>query len=253
MLYNKSMNIKLILKRIVTNKLFLSLIAIAIIVGAGYITYLKVTTINDAERVALDEFTNRVMPYLDEVDYDGEDKERTDDNYIAFALEYNFGENGKNEMSINDIDKLIKDTFNYSIGTSELEHGISTPRLINKYISYSDNGSTFTLDRSRIDKQLITSTPITKYIEQSATKSGGNFVVKYAKYQFDTPYKILDCAAQNNISIPNFDSYIEGKASSVSLKRAMNQTCTDKDATRLKEITVTFVAKDGRLYIKEIK
>ena len=247
------MNIKLILKRIVTNKLFLSLLAVAVIVAAGIITYLKVTTINDTERVALDDFANRVMPYLDEIDYDGEDKERTDDNYIAFALEYNFGENDRNEMTIEEIEKLIKETFDYSIDTKELKHGISTPRLINKYISFTDQNSTFTLDRSYMDKQLVAIKPITKYIEQSASKSGGNFIVKYAKYQFDSPYKVLDCAALKNISIPNFDSYIEGKTSSAPLKRAMNQECADEYATKLKDITVTFVTKDGHLYIKEIK
>ena len=67
------MDIKHKLKQIVTNKLFLSIIAIAVIVTAALITIQKVRTINDTERIALDEFTNRILPYLDEIDYDGEE------------------------------------------------------------------------------------------------------------------------------------------------------------------------------------
>ena len=157
MLYNKSMNIKLILKRIVTNKLFLSLLAIAIIVGAGYITYLKVTTINDAERITLNDFTSHVLPYLDEIDYDGTENSRTDDNYIIFAMKYNFGENGKTEMTVDEIDTLIKEKFNYSIDKEELNHNIATPRLMEEYIHYNEQDATFAIDRQYIDKQLIAS------------------------------------------------------------------------------------------------
>ena len=247
------MNIKLILKRIVTNKLFLSLLAIAIIVGAGYITYLKVTTINDAERITLNDFTSHVLPYLDEIDYDGTENSRTDDNYIIFAMKYNFGENGKTKMTVDEIDTLIKEKFNYSIDKEELNHNIATPRLMEEYVRYNEQDTTFAIDRQYIDKQLVAITPINVYIEQEARKTGGKFIVKYAKYQFETPYKILDCASQNNIDIPEFDNYINGKVSDASLKRAMNQTCVDSGATRQKDITVTFATKDGHLYVKEIK
>ena len=175
------MNIKLILKRIVTNKLFLSLLAIAIIVGAGYITYLKVTTINDAERITLNDFTSHVLPYLDEIDYDGTENSRTDDNYIIFAMKYNFGENGKTEMTVDEIDTLIKEKFNYSIDKEELNHNITTPRLMEEYVRYNEQDTTFAIDRQYIDKQLVAITPINVYIEQEARKTGGKFIIKYAK------------------------------------------------------------------------
>ena len=247
------MNIKLILKRIVTNKLFLSLLAIAIIVSAGIITYTKITTINETERIALNDFASRILPYLDEVDYDGDKSSRADDNYIIFAMKYNFGENNKTEMTVDEIDTLVKDKFNYNIDKEELNHNIATPRLMEEYVHYDDQNATFVLDRQYIDKQLIAITPINVYIEQDARKSKGQFIVKYAKYQFETPYKILDCASQNNLAIPEFDNYISGKASDASIKRAMNQTCVDSGATRQKEITVTYATKDNHLYIKEIK
>lgn len=247
------MNIKHKLKQIVTNKLFLSIIAIAVIVTAALITIQKVRTINDTERIALDEFTNRILPYLDEIDYDGEDASRAEDNYISFAMEYNFGENNKTEMTAEDIKKLTKDTFDYDLNLEELEHNPVSTRFMNKYISYNQQDKTFVIDRQYINKQLVAITPITKYIERDAYKSSGNFIVKYSKYQFETPYKILDCAAQNNIPIPDFDDYINGTASAASLKRAVNQDCADKSASKIKDITVTYASKDGHLYIKDIK
>lgn len=248
------MDIKLTLKRIFTNKLFLSLLAIVIIIVAGYITYQKVRTISDAEHITLNEFTSHVLPYLDEVDYDdGDDNSRVDDNYIIFAMKYNFGENGKTQMTVDEIDKIVKEKFDYSIDKEELNHNLATPRLMEEYIHYNEQDSTFTLDRQYIDKRLVAITPINLYIEQSAYKSSGKFIVTYAKYQFETPYKILDCASQNDIAIPDFDNYINGKVSDASLKRAMTQKCADEGATRQKEITVTYATKDNHLYIEEIK
>ena len=109
------------------------------------------------------------------------------------------------------------------------------------------------MDRQYLDKQRMAITPIVKYVEKSAQKSNGQFIVQYTKYQFDNPYKILDCASQKNISIENFDKYLNGQTSSISLKRAADQECTEKSATQLKDITVTYAPKDDRLYIKDIK
>ena len=249
------MDIKHAAKTLFTSRLFYILI-IAVLATVVILQAINSRpTISNAERIIIDNFSDRIIPYMDELDYEeeGRDSSYDTDLYIAFALERNFGETNETSMSINDIVDFAEHTLNHKLSAEELEQGIVSSRLMNKYIYYDPQTKTYNLDRQYVDKKLVSITPVIKYFEKSARKSNDDFIVTYEKYQFDTPYLILDCAAQNNISIPNFGEYIEGKASAAELKRAATRDCANQSGKLQKELTVTYSIKDNHPYVKEIK
>lgn len=247
------MNIKLMAKKLFTSKLFYIIIAVLTIIFLLFILIKSRATITDAERISLDEFANRAMTYMEEVDFTSDYETEKTDNYIVYAVEYNFGENGKTETTVDEIAQLTKEIFDFDIDKKEIRHRANSSRTINKYIGYDEAKSTFILNRQFFDNKLAAVKPIDVYFEKTAHKSGGNFIVTYEKFQFDTPYDIRDCAAERNISISDFDKYLNGSASSANLKRAAVKECTNTSGNYLKDLTVTYSIKDGHLYIKTLE
>ena len=249
------MDIKHAAKTLFSSKLFYILI-IAVLATVVILQAINSQpAISRAERIVIDNFSDSIMPYMDELDYkeEGRDPGYKTDLYITFSLERKFGETNETSMPVNDIVKFSEQTLNHKLNAEELEQGIVSSRLMNKYIYYDPQEKTYNLDRQYVDKKLVSITPVIKYFEKSARKSNDDFIVTYEKYQFDTPYLILDCAAQNNISIPNFGEYIEGRASAAELKRAVTRDCANQSGKFQKELTVTYSIKDNHTYIKDIK
>jgi hypothetical protein len=248
------MNDKSIIRKVIFNKitaLFL-IIILAVFLITQFIKGQGI--INETERIALDDFNNRIMPYIEEVDYDNEKSDSDQDaNYLIYALEYTFGETGKAEISTEEARMLIKDIFDYDFNTDKYEQGVIAPRLMNKYVHFNQEKAVYVYDRSFIDKKLTSVTPIYKYVEKNAHKSGSKYVVTYEKYRIKSPYDILDCAAKNDTPIENFDKYINGEASSVSLKRATTNDCLKEIGEKTKEVTITYTAKNGHLTVTSIK
>ena len=85
------MNIKLMAKKLFTSKLFYIIIAILTIIFLLFMLIKSRATITDAERISLDEFANRAMTYMEEVDFTSDYETEKTDNYIVYAVEYNFG------------------------------------------------------------------------------------------------------------------------------------------------------------------
>ena len=242
------------LRNIFLNKKFYFSIGLLIVVAIITVLSINLFRINKLERAALTDFSDKILPYLDDIDYENEDYEADDiSKYITFAMEYNFGENNKTEGSYDELNGITQKLFNYKIPEEEFKNGISSPQLAHKYVGFMYDKEKYTITRDYIDERLVTITPITVYIEKSAHKFGKNYTVTYQKYEFETPYKIIDYTATHDISIPDFKDYLEGKATAANLKRAVTKECAEAQGELKKEIKVTYTIKEDRLQVSKIE
>ena len=92
------------LRNIFLNKKFYFSIGLLIVVAIITVLSINLFRINKLERAALTDFSDKILPYLDDIDYENEDYKADDiSKYITFAMEYNFGENNKTEGSYDEL------------------------------------------------------------------------------------------------------------------------------------------------------
>ena len=75
----------------------------------------------------------------------------------------------------------------------------------------------------------------------------------YQKYEFETPYRIIDYTATHDISVPDFKDYLEGKVTAANLKRAVTKECAEAQGELKKEIKITYTIKEDQLQVSKIE
>ncbi len=229
-----------------------SVLGVILVAYLTLFVIMKAAKLNDEERMKLDDFSSHALLYLDEYDIENENSEPSElTKYLAYAVAYNYGENGKAEATSDELKQIIKDVFDEDLDLSNPDEALMSSYINKKYIFYK--GGLVVLDRSYLDEKRITQIPTWLYKEKKASSMGGKMTVVYEKYKVANPYNYLNYTATNNIDVPELSAYLRGEGSYASLKRAVKNEDIDSVGEFVKELKITYKEHDGKLYIDKIE
>lgn len=242
--------------RIKIPKLAIVVAALLIAAIAGIVIIKSQPTefpLSDLESLALNEHTQTAINYLEEIDKDSETYDNlTDyplDRFVAFALEYNYNENDKTEITVKQIKKLIESIFDIDLKTEDINNVGISPLLLDKNVTHDPVGQVYTINPPT-DKRIIADIPVTKYIENKtfADKDKTTYTVVYDKYTAKSPYDVISHASGEGVK-----DYLEGKGKIKSIKKTITKDNAAEIVAPAKQTTITYVVKNGKILIKTIK
>ena len=204
----------------------------------------KNNKITSLEEIKIKEVSENNALYLDNLN--GNNKE----DYLAYALDYIKYEKEFNEVSIDELIKVITNTFNIETNEEEIAKIGITPTIMEKGIVFDYNKKVFVLNDHKKSMKDIAATPVYYYvIDNINKKNNDSFEVKYTKLQNLNPYDILNKYDGNEEATKNINSYLKGEGSVNLIKKYMNKDTSDK----VGELTVTYKVIDGKVLIESIK
>lgn len=204
--------------------------------------------LSELESVALTEKTEKAINYLEEIDTGDEDNSSLD-RYVAFALEYNYNENDKTEISVKDIKTLLESIFAAEFKEEDINNVGISPRLLDKNVTHDPVGQVYSI-KPQTDKRIIADIPVTKYIQTKSftNKDKTTYTVVYDKYTAKSPYDVIPHANGEGVK-----DYLEGKGKIKSLKNVINKDNASEIVKPAKQTTIEYILKDGKILIKSIK
>ena len=208
--------------------------------------------LSSLESLALTERTETAINYLEEIDKDSETFDNLADypldRFIAFALEYNYNENDKTEISAKQIKKLIESIFDITLKTDDINNVGISPLLLDKNVTHDPVGKVYTINPPT-DKRIIADIPVTKYIENKtfANKDKTTYTVAYNKFTAKSPYDVIPHASGEGVK-----DYLEGKGKIKSIKNVITKDNAAEIVAPAKQATITYVVKNGKILIKSI-
>ena len=247
---------------IITPRKLIGIALIAIIIVAGVIIFSPKQTefpLSELERISLEERSAKAANYLEELDKNEEvDKNAAHnpiindyplDRYIAFALEYNYNENDKTELTVKEIKKFLESIFDGEFNEKDINSVGISPLLLDKNVSHDPVEKTYSIKKD-FNKRQIADIPISKYIIKNSftNKDKSVYTIVYDKYTAKSPYDILP-----HIDGANTKDYLEGKGKVTSFKSAINSDNAKEITNPEKETIVEYILKDNQLKIKSIK
>ena len=212
--------------------------------------------LSELEAIALDEKTQKAINYLEEIDT-GDEVNRNGNNildypldrYIAFALEYNYNENNKTDITVKEIEQLLESIFDADFKTEDINNVGISPRLLDKNVTHDPVGQVYTI-KPQTNKRIIADIPVTKYIENKkyANRDKTIYTTIYDKYTAKSPYDIIPHTNGEGVK-----DYLEGKGRIISLKKVVDKEAAEKITQPAKQTTIEYVIKDSKILIKSIK
>ena len=208
--------------------------------------------LSSLESLALAERTETAINYLEEIDKDSETFDNlTDyplDRFIAFALEYNYNENDKTEITVKQIKKLIESIFDITLKTEDINNVGISPLLLDKNVTHDPVGKVYSI-QPHTDKRIIADIPITKYIENKTftDKDKTTYTVVYDKYTAKSPYDVIPHTSGEGVK-----DYLDGKGKIKSIKNVITKDNAAEIVAPAKQTTITYVVKNGKILIKSI-
>lgn len=248
--------------RIIRPRFIAGLILIAILfstIATIFIPKQNEFPVSELERIALKEYSAKYANYLEEIDRTGDaDKDNPNnpiinnfplDRYIAYALEYNYNENDKSELTVKEIKKFLESVFDAEFKEEEINNVGISPLLLDKNVNHDPVGKVYSIQKTT-DKRQIAATPITKYIRKNTytNKEKTVYTIVYDKYTAKSPYDVLP-----HIDGANTKDYLEGKGKITTFKNAITAESAKEITQPEKETSVEYIIKDGKLIIKSIK
>lgn len=231
--------------------------------------------LSSLEERELKETSNSSMSYIEEIENVKEDDISI---YINYAMEYNYNENDKTSLTLNNMKKLLEGVFNKTFSTKDIEKIGITPNMLDKNITYDPGTKTFKIDKSTFSYADIAQTKIVTYqIEKMKKTSKSKFEVIYNKYVVSNPYAVLnyydnlnntqdsDKKTKKTTKSKNYDTtpifnYLTGKEKLKVMKTYITDEAisgikkTEKKAVSEKgQVKVKYIIKDGKILISEIK
>ncbi|MBR5418836.1 hypothetical protein IK110_01120 [Candidatus Saccharibacteria bacterium] len=210
--------------------------------------------LSSLESLALTERTETAINYLEEIDKDSETFDNLADypldRFIAFALEYNYNENDKTEITVKQIKKLIESIFDITLKTEDINNVGISPLLLDKNVNHDPVSQIYTLNPSA-DKRIIADIPVTKYFLKEAHTNEDKtiYTATYDKYTAKSPYDILPHLE----SMEGVNDYLNGNGKIKSLKDSITKSAAEKLGEPVKQTTIEFILKDKKLLIKSIR
>ncbi len=248
--------------RFINPRIIIGAVLIAIIVIAGSIIFAPKPTefpLSDLERIMLDERSTKTVNYLEEIDMLGEiDKDHPSnpivneyplDRYVAYALEYNYNENDKTELTTKEMETLLESIFDIDFDEEQINSVGISPLLLDKNIGHDPVSKVYSINKN-YDKRQIANIPISKYIKKNAytNKDKTVYTVVYDKYTAKSPYDILP-----HIEASGTKDYLEGRGKVSIIKNAINADNVKDITNPEKETTIEYVLKDDKILVKSIK
>ena len=246
----------------ITPRNIIGLALAAIIIVAGVIIFSPKQTefpLSELERISLEEHSAKAANYLEEIDNSEESSKDAAhnptinnhhlDRYIAFALEYNYNENDKTELTVKEIKKFLESIFDGEFNENDINSVGISPLLLDKNVNHDPVGKTYSIKKD-FSKRQIADIPISKYIIKNSftDKDKSIYTIVYDKYTAKSPYDILP-----HIDGANTKDYLEGKGKVASFKNAINSDNAKKITNPEKETIVEYILKGNQLKIKSIK
>ena len=249
------------MKKVLTNKYFIIAIAFLIMLLACFIFFKKSKKMTNLERIKVEETSNEVADYLDEItEHDDESGK-----YICFAIEYLYNNTDKNVFSANEIIEVVNKYFDKEYDIEAVASIGITPYMADKGIVFDLSNASYTYNKSNI-KSDIAKTQIVKYELKKVKKiNNKKFEVIFSKYVVDNPYKILNYYNDINLLNNKFDNnkndvdtkvisdYLKGKSKVKEVKKLITKDNISNIGKIGDDVTVEFVVKDNKLKIEKIK
>ena len=202
----------------------------------------------ELENTKVNEFSDKVANYLDEVLLN----EKDEGKYINYALEYLYNTTDDKEFSIDKIVNTINDTFDLKYSEEKIEKIGITETMLNKGIVYDSGKKSFKYNNVKTPTDLA-SIPIIKYnLKKITKKSNEKFILEYEKYLVENPYDILNYYSESdNTHVKEITEYLQGKSKIIVVKNLINKDNIKKigkiDGTK----KITLVIKNNKLLIKQ--
>ena len=243
------------MKEFFKNKKNVTIVIVAIIAIVGILLLLNYfinTRLSNLEKVKINEFTDNIGNYLDEI-YDYEDEGK----YINFAVEYLYNNSDDDTFEMDEVIDVINNYFDVDVSTDNvIDIGI-TDRMLSKGISYNSSDGTFKYNNSytRLD---IANMPIIKYEVKSIKKNSKNkFTIVFEKLIVENPYDILNYYNDSNSKKEITDeifSYLKGEAKVSSIKKYVNKEhIKDMNGKVDDEIKINLIIKNDKLLVSSEK
>ena len=245
-----------------TNKRKLIIAAIALVAITAIVLLIclipKERELTELERVTLKDQSSTIMRYMEEIDVTTDGAEALPeklsdigyDRYIAYALEYSHGEEGKDNLSAEDIKKIIESKFDVELDIEKIKTTGLTPILLNKNVNHDISQGSYSIQKDGFSKRDIAAIPIDVYLEKETKVDGKNYAISYEKYTIKNPYDAVPYAADDASGI---NDYLNGKGKVTAIKQILNADNADKIATHKKSTTVKFSMKNDKILVIFIK
>lgn len=235
-------------KRNILIGILLVVVLLITLFGCNRLTTLEEKTIKDVSK--------RVMPYMDRVE-NSKEKDKLG-KYVYYAVEYAYNEQDKKEVTVDEVKKIISDTFNYKIDEKKVKELPLTSEMMENYIIYDFEKETFINDKTGVTQSDIANKKLVFYeISDITKKSSDKFKVKYDKYEVTNPYEILNYYSDLNESKKNKKTYdttpifkyltVEGKEKDI--KNYVIGANFSKFAKKKGETIVNYIVKKDKILV----
>ena len=249
------------MKKVLTNKYFIIAIVFLIMLLACFIFFRKSKKMTNLERIKVEETSNEIADYLDEItEHDDESGK-----YICFAIEYLYNNTDKNVFSADEIIEIVNKYFDKEYDIETIAGIGITPYMADKGIVFDLSNASYTYNKSNI-KSDIAKTTIVKFELKKVKKiNNKSFEATFSKYVVTNPYKILNYYNDEDLFKKKMNSdskgndnkvisdYLKGKAKVKEVKKMITKDNISKIGKIDSDVTIKYVVKDNKLKIEKIK
>lgn len=238
------------IKRI--DKRFLLIIPVIIVILIVVAFIMLSNKLTKLEKIKIQEISDSVSPYVNEIINNKEE----DGSYISFAIDYIYTNQGKTDITIDEIVEVINKYFDKEYSVEKIRELGFTSYLLNRGLTYDTTiaGYKYKNTKTRAD---IAETPITKYeIKKIKKKNDSKFMVTYNKYVIENPYPLLNYYNEKNgpesDEVIDITAYVKGEATVDTILKYINEEAVSKVGKKDKDLTIEYIIKNDKLKISKI-
>lgn len=234
------------------NKKILIIIASVLVVAlisCLTIFLLSAHKLSNTEQVALDNFNNKVLPYLEAIDTEDDPTAHPskEEKLISFAMLYSYGEENNKELTNDQINEIVKTYFDTEIDFNSFDQINVTSYLVKQGIIYHPDESKYKLEITEKTKKELIQTPVTAYIQKEAKIKQNTITATYSKYTAKDSYEVFTKAALAGKDTTGCGNYFEGKGHINTIKRLITPENAEEVAEYKKDYILKIHVKDGKL------
>lgn len=229
----------------------LGVLVVALIVLAIILMVNNSHKLTELEKIKITEKSDEVSNYFEYVE-----GKKEIDKYIIFALEYSYNELNAKTVKLDKVKEIIDENFTIGLTTEEIEDFGISPDMVDKNIIYDFNNKEFTINVNKLSYGEIAKLPVIKYNPIKYRKSKNTYKVTYTKYVVENPYEILNYyndLQDEKIDTTEITNYLKGKEKISTIRKYINEKNIDKVGKKENNIVVTYVVKEDKIIIKDIK
>ena len=184
-----------LIKFIKKNRKILLVILLGLLIIFGIIFMIR-SHMTKLEKDLLEKTSNTTMLYMDTIE---NTKGEGLDQYILYALEYGYNEEGKEELSSKEIKEIIEKVFIKKVSWKKINSIGITPLLLDNSVMHDPEATVYRINREGITQAQIAEVPIVTYNIKKIKKRGSKYIVKYQKNIVKNPYEILNYYSEPKI------------------------------------------------------